>query len=124
MYLTDIRYDPDVAASQVKGQLLLTKADVDPALVAALPFPRPQPPYSGEYVVRVGYTKTAVHRAEQALPNSADQITVTWVFEGKVVQSGFQSGVSPLDQLGPFPSQSQAQHFATVLTSGGCQGNQ
>ncbi|HEX6798652.1 MAG TPA: hypothetical protein VF116_13170 [Ktedonobacterales bacterium] len=122
--MTDTDYSAGTPVSQVKGHLLLTKADVDPALVAVEPFPRPQPTQSGEYVVRVGYTKASVQRAEQALPNPADQITVTWVFQGKVIQSGIQSGVSMLDKLGPFPSQAQAQHFATVITTGSCQGGQ
>lgn len=124
VYMTNSRYVVGDPGPQVQGRLLLTKADVDPALVAVEPFPRPQPTQSGEYVVRVGYTRAAVQRAEQALPNPADQITVTWVFQGKVIQSGIQSGVSMLDKLGPFPSQAQAQHFATVITTGSCQGGQ
>ena len=116
VYLTTSRYAVGTPVSQVTGRILLTKSDVDPALVTLIPVPSSDQ----WYFVRVGYKLSAVQQADRTLPNLTAQITVTWVFEGNVVQSGYQVAVQLIDQLGPFHSRTAAQHFLQVLTSSTC----
>lgn len=118
VYRTDIRYAVGTPAQQVKGQLLLTKANVDPSRVQLTSIPPDAGMMNQQwYFVRVGYTGQAVQQANHRLPNAGAQIIVTWTFEGSVIQSGYQVGASPFDQLGPFHSRAAAQHFSRVLTT-------
>jgi hypothetical protein len=123
VYLTTQQYPVGERTALVRGKLLGTQSDVDTnaLFVREVPFSTSSAS-AHAYTVDVLFRSEASRRMDGELSGASNTWVFTFVFQGNVVESGGGTGGIPEPaSIGPFSTQDQAQHFADVLKTNGCQ---